>query len=73
MLARTVRGPYQPGERGAHPVERNRERGLENSYASATPASDGESVFVTFQDGGEAVAVAREFRPEKIILLGSGA
>ncbi len=44
----------------------------ENSYASATPASDGESVFVTFQDGGEAVAAAYDFTGQRRWLVRPG-
>jgi outer membrane protein assembly factor BamB len=45
----------------------------ENSYASATPATDGEKVYVTFLDGKEVVAAAYDFSGKQVWLARPGA
>ncbi|MCX6926740.1 MAG: PQQ-binding-like beta-propeller repeat protein [Verrucomicrobia bacterium] len=44
----------------------------ENSYASATPATDGEKVYVTFLDGINVVAAAYDFSGKQIWLVRPG-
>jgi outer membrane protein assembly factor BamB len=44
----------------------------ENSYASATPATDGEKVFITFLDGTDVVAAAYDFSGKQVWLVRPG-
>ena len=44
----------------------------ENSYASATPATDGEKVYVTFLDGVEVVIAAYDFSGKQLWLVRPG-
>ncbi len=44
----------------------------ENSYASSTPCTDGESVFVTFLDGKEVVAAAYDYEGKQRWLVRPG-
>jgi len=44
----------------------------ENSYASATPATDGEKVYVTFLDGEEVVVAAYDFSGKQLWLVRPG-
>jgi outer membrane protein assembly factor BamB len=44
----------------------------ENSYASATPATDGEKVYLTFLDGEEVVAAAYDFAGKEVWLVRPG-
>jgi len=44
----------------------------ENSYASATPATDGEKVYVTFLDGEEVVVAAYDFTGKQLWLARPG-
>jgi hypothetical protein len=44
----------------------------ENSYASATPATNGEKVFVTFLDGVEVVIAAYDFSGKQLWLVRPG-
>jgi outer membrane protein assembly factor BamB len=44
----------------------------ENSYASATPASDGEKVYVTFLDGNEVLVAAYDFSGKERWLVRPG-
>ena len=44
----------------------------ENSYASATPATDGEKVYVTFLDGEEVVVAAYSFAGKQVWLARPG-
>jgi len=51
------------------PLERKHR---ENSYASSTPATDGERVFVTFLDGHDAVVAAYDFDGKQLWLVRPG-
>ena len=44
----------------------------ENSYASATPATDGKKVFVTFLDGPDVVIGAYDFSGKQLWLVRPG-
>ena len=44
----------------------------ENSYASSTPATDGEKVFVSFLDGSNVVAAAYDFSGKQLWLVRPG-
>ncbi len=47
-------------------------KNAENSYASATPATDGEKVFVTFLDGKDVVVAAYDFNGKQLWLVRPG-
>ena len=47
-------------------------KNAENSYASATPATDGEKVFVTFLDGKDVVVAAYDFDGKQLWLVRPG-
>lgn len=51
------------------PLERKHR---ENSYASSTPATDGERVYVSFLDGLDAVVAAYDFNGEQVWLVRPG-
>jgi outer membrane protein assembly factor BamB len=51
------------------PLERKHR---ENSYASSTPSTDGERVFVTFLDGQDAVVAAYDFDGKQLWLVRPG-
>ncbi len=51
------------------PLEQKRP---DNSYASSTPATDGEKVYVTFQDGEQVVAAAYDFSGQQLWLVRPG-
>jgi len=44
----------------------------DNSYASSTPATDGEKIYVTFQDGEQVVAAAYDFSGNQLWLVRPG-
>jgi outer membrane protein assembly factor BamB len=48
------------------------QKNAENSYASSTPAADGEKVYVTFQDGKEMAVAAYDFFGKQLWLVRPG-